>query len=74
MKTVKSLEYSDLLIKNVIKATENEIESGFLGLIIRYIRYKFIRKYFSMQKCNQNSRKKNYSWTGISMQLTNFEI
>ena len=54
MKTVKSLEYSDLLIKNVIKATENEIESGFLGLIIRYIRYKFIRKYFSMQKCDQN--------------------
>ena len=52
MKVVKSLDDSDILIKGVTKAIENEIKNKLLDFLLWSSRSKFIRKYFSRQQHN----------------------
>ena len=50
VKIVKSLEDSGLLLKVVTETVQNKVKEqkgGFLGMLLGYIRCKFIRKYFS---------------------------
>ena len=49
IKIVKSLEDPGLLLKEVTETVQNEAKEqkeGFLSIIIRYTRCKFIREYF----------------------------
>ena len=50
IKIVTSLEDSGLLLKRVSDTIQNEVKEqkgGFLSMLFRYIRYKFIGKYIS---------------------------
>ena len=49
IKIVKSLEDPGLLLKEVTETVQNEAKEqkeGFLSIVIRYTRCKFIREYF----------------------------
>ena len=55
IKIVKSLENSGLLLKGVTEVVQNEVKEqkgGFLSVLlnIKYVRCKFIRKYFSWSR------------------------